>query len=298
MQLLELVNNFCLEVGIAAPTQVATSQDVQIQQVLAILNRAGGDLTREFDWEKLDKEYLITTVGSTLTATTTQGSAIVTGISSTAGLSINFGLTGVGIAPFSQIVSVDSSTQVTMSLPATASGSNSLYFGQVQYPLPTDWKKQIPQTEWDRTNRWPLLGPQSPQDWQSFKSGIVYSGPRERFRIQGNTISINPPPPANLTFAFEYISNAWVVPATGANKVKFTADTDSFLFDDSLLLSLLRLKWLQTKGFEYGYAQAEYMDLLSKCKAQDKSSPILSMAPATGSILLTNRNVQDGNWHG
>ncbi|MDE3021974.1 MAG: hypothetical protein KGI54_08950 [Pseudomonadota bacterium] len=298
MQLLELVQNFCLEVGIAAPTQVVTSQDVQINQVLAILNRAGHDLARDFEWQELDKEYIVTTVGSTLTGTTTAGSAIITGISSTTGLSTNYGITGTGIAPFAQIVSVDSSTQVTMNLKATATGTVSLYFGQIQYPLPSDWLKQIPQTEWDRSNRWPLLGPQSPQDWQSFKSGIVYAGPRERFRIQGNTLSINPPPPANLTFAFEYISSGWVVPVTGANKTKFTLDTDSFTYDDSLLLSCLRVKWLQTKGFEYGYAQAEYMDLLSKCKAQDKSAPLLSLAPATGSVLLTNRNVQDGNWNG
>jgi hypothetical protein len=297
MTLLELVQNMCLEVGIPSPTQVVTSQDTQINQIFALANRLGNDITRTFEWQKLDKEYILQTVSTTLTGTTTSGSKIITGISSTTGLTTNYGITGSGIAPFSQIVSIDSATQVTMNLPATASGTVSLVFGQVNYPLPSDWSKQIPQTEWDRSNRWPLLGPNSPQDWQSFKSGIVYAGPRLRFRIQGNTIAINPPPSANLNLAFEYISKSWVLAADGVTyKNKFTADTDTFVFDDSLMTIGLKLRWLQTKGFEYDYAQREFDNLLNLCMGQDKSAPKLSLAPETGSVLLTNRNIKDGNW--
>ncbi len=300
MTLLELVQNFCLEVGIASPTQVVTSSDTQILQVLAIANRFGHDVSREFEWQKLDKEFIIQTQGTTVSGNTVSGSKVITNLSSTTGLTTSYGISGDNIAPFAQIVSVDSSTQVTMNLPATGTATGlTLVMGQVQYALPSDWLKQIPQTEWDRSNRWPLLGPQSPQDWQSFKSGIVYAGPRLRFRIQGNTLSINPPPAANLNLAFEYISNAWVLATDGVTyKTKFTADTDTFVFDDSLMLSGLKLRWLQTKGFDYSYAMKEYMDYLSMCKAQDKSAPVLSMAPMSGSVLLTNRNIPDGNWGG
>jgi hypothetical protein len=237
MTLLELVQNLCLELGIPSPTQVVTSSDTQILQILAITNRFGHDLSRDFDWQDLDKEYIVPTVGYTLSGTTVSGSYQITGISTTALLSTNFGISGDNIAPFAQIVSVDSATQVTMNLPATGSSTASLYFAQVQYSLPSDWLKQIPQTEWDRSNRWPLLGPQSPQDWQSFKSGIVYAGPRLRFRIQGNTLSINPPPASGLQLAFEYISNGWATSAAGVSQTKFLADTDTFVFDDSLMLS-------------------------------------------------------------
>jgi len=299
MTLLELVQNMCLEVGIPSPTQVVTSQDVQINQIYALVNRLGNDITRTFEWQKLDKEYILQTVSTTLTGTITSGSKVITGISSTTGLTSDYGIDGNGIAPFSQIVTVDSGTQVTMNLPATASGTVDLVFGQVNYALPSDWAKQIPQTEWDRSNRWPLLGPNSPQDWQSFKSGIVYAGPRLRFRIQGNTLAINPPPSANLNLAFEYISKSWVLADDGVTyKNKFTADTDTFVFDDSLMTIGLKLRWLQAKGFEYDFAQREFDSLLSMCKGQDKSAAKLSLAPEAGSILLTNRNIPDGNWNG
>ena len=299
MTLLELVQNMCLEVGIPSPTQVVTSQDTQINQIFALVNRLGNDITRTFEWQKLDKEYILQTVSTTLTGTITSGSKVITGISSTTGLTSDYGIDGNGIAPFSQIVTVDSGTQVTMNLPATASGTVDLVFGQVNYALPSDWSKQIPQTEWDRSNRWPLLGPNSPQDWQSFKSGIVYAGPRLRFRIQGNTLAINPPPSANLNLAFEYISKSWVLATDGVTyKNKFTADTDTFVFDDSLMTIGLKLRWLQAKGFEYDFAQREFDNLLSMCKGQDKSAAKLSLAPEAGSILLTNRNIPDGNWNG
>lgn len=299
MTLLELVQNMCLEVGIPSPTQVVTSQDVQINQIFALVNRLGNDITRTFEWQKLDKEYILQTQSTQLTGTITSGSKVITGISSTTGLTYNYGIDGSGIAPFSQIVSVDSSTQVTMNLPATADGTFTLTFGQVNYPLPSDWSKQIPQTEWDRSNRWPLLGPNSPQDWQSFKSGIVYAGPRLRFRIQGSTLAINPPPSTNLNLAFEYISKSWVLAADGVTyKSKFTADTDTFIFDDSLMTIGLKLRWLQSKGFEYDYAQREFSSLLNLCQGQDKSAAKLSLSPEVGSVLLTNRNIQDGNWNG
>lgn len=296
MTLLELVQGVCMELGISSPAAVVTSTDPQILQILAIANRFGHDLSRVHPWQRLDKEYILTTASTTTTGTTALNSAIITGIPSTTGLTTNYGISGDNIAPFAQIVSVDSSTQVTMNLLATGAGTAStLVFGQVQYPLPSDWLKQIPQTEWDRSNRWPLLGPQSPQDWQSFKSGIVYAGPRMRFRIQGQTLSINPPPAANLNLAFEYISSSWVT--NGATyKTKFSSDTDTTIFDDSLMISGVKFKWLQAKGFDYSYAQKDYLDYLSNCMGQDSSAPVLSLAPKSGSVLLTNRNIPDGGW--
>lgn len=297
MNLLELIQQTTNELGLGAPTSVVSSSDPQTKQLFALLNRLGVDLVRQFDWQRLDKEHILTTVANNLSATTVQGSAVVT-VADTAGLSANYGIWGMGIQPFAQIVSVDSATQVTMNMPATVSGTNTLQFSQTQYPLPSDWKKQIPQTEWDRTNRWPLMGPQSAQDWQSFKSGIVYAGPRERFRILGNTIAVNPPPPNGLVFAFEYISKSFVVGAGGVAKSSFTDDTDTCVFDDSLMVSGLKAKFKQAKGLEASFEIGEFVSLLDQCKAQDKSAPKLSLSPWGGSVLLSTANIPDGNWNG
>lgn len=296
MNLLQIVQQACREMALVAPESVVSSTDPQIIQMYALLNRFGGDLCRQDDWRRLDREYIISTVAQTVSTTLVNGSAVAT-VASTSGLNANWGIDGMGVNPFAQIVSIDSPTQFTMNMPAIQSGTFNLNFAQVQYPLPSDWKKQIEQTEWDRTNRWPLMGPQSPQAWQSFKSGIVYAGPRERFRILGNTIALNPPPPNGLILSFEYISDAYVVAADGTTyKSSFTADTDTCLFDDSLMVEGLKVAFKQAKGLDVTFELSRFNILLENCKAQDRSAPKLSLTPWNGTVLLTTQNVPDGNW--
>jgi hypothetical protein len=137
MTLLELIQQTCNELGITPPNAVVTSTDPQVMQLYALLNRHGHDLSRQFEWEKLDKEYRITTVAFDITATLTLNSAVVT-TPSTAGITTNFGVDGNGIMPFAGVLSVDSATQFTMNMPATADGSQTLQMSQVAYPLPSD----------------------------------------------------------------------------------------------------------------------------------------------------------------
>lgn len=297
MNLLDLVGSSMGELGFDAPVSVASSADPQVRQFYRLISRLGVDLCRQYDWQRLTTEGLINTVAVSKTVTTVQGSPIIT-MADTSGLSANYGALGLGIRPFSQIVSVDSATQVTMNMGAQSSGTNPIQFSQVQYPLPSDWGHEIPQTEWDRTNRWPLVGPQSGQSWQSFKSGIVYAGPRIRFRIMGNAITLNPPPPNGSIFAYEYVSKAYVVDATGARKTAFSADTDTVLFDDSLIIVGLKVKFKQEKGLDFSFDLAEFKGLLDQCRAQDQSAPTLSLSPSFGNILMTTANVPDGNWVG
>jgi hypothetical protein len=82
-------------------------------------------------WFSLGK-YRVTSVVATvtevLTGSTTNASAVVTGISSTAGLRAGDAVTGTGIPVSTTILSVNSSTQVTLSANATATGTPSLTF--------------------------------------------------------------------------------------------------------------------------------------------------------------------------
>jgi hypothetical protein len=298
MTLLEIVQQVCLEVGIASPAQVATSTDPQILQLYALLNRFGRDLSRTYTWNELDKEFLVKTQVLTTTGNVTANSAVVTNIPSTAGITTDWGASFVGAVPFSQVVSVDSATQVTLNQPSASAGAGvAINFACINYALPSDWLRQIESTEWDRTNRWPLNGPKSPQEWQNFKSGIVYAGPRLRFRIQGGRLSINPPPSAASVLSMEYVSQDWVTAANGVTtKPKFTVDSDTPVFDESLMVEGLKLRWNKAKGFAYD--ERAYIDLLNMCKGQNKSAPTLSLGQGGGSILLSTANLPDGNYPG
>jgi hypothetical protein len=296
MNALKLVQQVCDELALFRPTALIGSQDPQVRQLVALLNRLGADITRQTEWQRLDKEYLIVTNSFTLTGTVTNGSKVITGLPTTTAITDQYTILGTGIQPFAQVVTVNNLTEITMDMEAVESGTVDLQFSQNKFDLPADWQRQIPQTEWNRTQRWELLGPKSSQEWQTFKSGIVSAGPRQRFRILQNQLCLNPSPPDNQTLSFEYISNGWVEGVDGVGKVEITADTDTFIFSDSLLITGLKSQWMVAKGLDATFSLGEFRWLLEQEKATNKSAPMLSVGAMQGSVLLTNQNILDGSW--
>lgn len=293
--LLGLIQAVTDELGLDRPSIVIGSTDPQIRQLSALLNRLGSDIATQYEWEKLQREHVLNTVAVTTTGDSTAGSAVLT-LASTAGITTQFGIGGPGAVPFAQVISV-SPTQVTLNMPMLTTQTGATFqFSQTEYDLPSDWQREIPQTEWDRTNRWPLMGPTTAQDWQSFKSGIVYAGPRQRFRIMDGVMKINPLPPNDLLFAFEYMSSSWVRSSTGERQTEFLADTDTTIYSDSLLITGLKSQWKASKGLDATYDLSEFRGLLEAAKAQDKSAAKLSLSPMGSKVLLTTMNLPDGNW--
>ena len=60
--LLQNIQDVCLEIGLPSPNAVATSNDPQILQLQALLNRVGDTLSTERDWQVLAAEYRFQTV--------------------------------------------------------------------------------------------------------------------------------------------------------------------------------------------------------------------------------------------
>lgn len=165
---------------------------------------------------------------------------------------------------------------------------------QEAYPLPADWGRQIPETEWDQTLRWPVTGPYNSQEWGILKYGYPSSIPYVRFRIFGSSFVLDPVPAASgRLIQFEYVSNRWVLDSGSTPKAAFSADDDTCIFDDELMIIGLRLWWQRAKGFDSTIEQNEFDDLLSVMKAQDASSRTLSLSPRSRSFLLDEDNLPD-----
>ena len=58
----QCIRQASLELGLPAPVEVAASREQQAQQMLALLNAAGNELTRMFEWQFLRKSASITLV--------------------------------------------------------------------------------------------------------------------------------------------------------------------------------------------------------------------------------------------
>lgn len=307
MNLLQVVNQAQGELGLTQSNVVAASQDITTQQWYALANRSGDTMQKAADWTYL--QTLCTTTVQTPIETTgdlTEGSGVITNIPSTAGLSEKtFVVSGDSLIAYSRILSVDSATQVTVDMPSTANSvGETLTFAKDTYPFPADFSRWINGTYWDRTNRWQLIGPDSPQQGQFQESGIVATTPRRHFQQIGqlpSALRLWPPPGATettFTSSFLYITKNWAVSASGVPLSYMTADDDEFTVDPQAIILDLKWRWCKAKQLDWKAYFAEYDDYVRILRARDGGSQTLSMSPRFQPFLIGSYNVQDGNYPG
>jgi len=296
--LLQLIQQATAEMGLTPPTQVVGNTDLQVTQLYYLANALGNELRREHPWEALNIPYRFYTQYLETTGDVVQNSAIITNIPDTSQLSTNYMLTGTGINQDTYILSVDSATQVTLTQPASASEVGAtLNFGQTIYQLPSDFDRQIDRTHYDKSKRWEMLGPETPQQWEFLKSSYISTGPRMRYRFIGGNFQIWPQVSTNEYLGFEYISNGWVNQTTTPISA-FAADTDTCIFPDRLMVCGIKNKFFEVKGFDTTAYYRDYVNQLSIAKSNDSGSQTLSMAPKMSSVLIGFENIPDGSIYG
>ncbi len=316
LTLLEIAQRITGELGLPEPSAVVSSTDVGIRQLYTLINREGDNLRRAHPtgWTVCQFEFNLPIGNPTITTgTLAANSAVITGIPTTAGLAAwTYMVAGNGIPQAARILSVDSATQVTMTMEATgAATATALTFAKDTFAEPSDFDHFNNNTSWDRTNHWSLLGPDSPQVDQWHRSGIVATGPRRHFRQLGpgapstGTYAANyrlwPPPTQTGTpfqVVFEYASKNWVYSQAGAYQASFLADTDTPLLDDQAIILGVKWRLWQIKGMDYAAMQAEYQDYVDQLIARDGGASILSLARPTEQFLISPWQVADGGWPG
>lgn len=291
--LLTDVQDICLELGLPSPNAVATSTDPQILQLQALVNRVGDTLSTERDWQVLASEHRFETVYYTYTGDVTNGSTTISNLSSVTGLSTDFMCSGTGIMQDTFIKSVGTTT-IEMNIPSTQTATGiEITFGQVMYDMPSDYARMVDKTQYNKSNRWSIIGPKDAQEWQWLKASYVTTGPRMRFRMVGNKFTLWPMPTAVLVLGFEYVSNSWVKAADGTLKSKMTADSDISRFPDRLIILGTKLKLFEIKGFDTTAVLQDYTRELDKWKASESGADTLSLAPKYPNLLLTQNNLPD-----
>ena len=149
-----------------------------------------------------------------------------------------------------------------------------------KYELPTDYAYIINQTAWDRTNNVVLGGPLSAQEWEYLQGrDLVSSTIYATFREVENQFWLYPQPPVvGIDIAYEYISRNWVL-VNGAegvfdDSVKNSADV--VLYEPHLFERLLKLRFLEARGFDTNMAASQYDKSLSSWSGKDKGAPVLN----------------------
>jgi len=292
--MLQLVQQVTNELGLTTPTQVASNTTQDVVQILALMNASGMELLRKADWRALTAAYTFFTDFTTTTGTYSPAARTITGIPSTAGLDTTYMVVGSGFPNATFIQSVDSSTQVTATNYSTETVvGGTVYFQKVKYALPSDYDAIVPRTQWDKSKHWEMLGPEDAQQWEWLLSGFIATGPRVRWRLFGDYFQIWPGFSNAEFLGFEYRSQAWARAADGTPKNYFTADTDTCIYKDRLVVLMTKLKFFEAKGFDTTAMYRNYLTELETDIAQDTSYPNLSFAPRPTNILIGWDNTPD-----
>jgi hypothetical protein len=292
--MLQMVQQTAAELNLAVPTFVIGNQSQDVQQILALMNGAGYDLLKEYEWQALQVQYRFYTQAINCNATSINGSTLLTvdpGVDITA-VTKQWQITGNNINQDTNVSSV-SGQDIIMSQMASGTGNGAIVLAQTAYDLPFDFESITDRTQWDKTKHWEALGPEDAQQWQWLKSGYISTGPRIRWRILDNQFQVWPPMNTNEYLGWEYRSKGWVRGADGAIKTSFTADSDTTVLDDRVMVLATKLKYFQVKSFDTTALMQDYQRYLSVAKANDKGAPNLSFAPYPSKVLIGYANIPD-----
>jgi hypothetical protein len=173
-----------------------------------------------------------------------------------------------------------------------------------KYELPTDFGYMINQTHWDRTNNVMLGGPLSAQEWtyllgRDLVSQTIYA----TFREVDNQFWLFPqPPPEGLEITYEYTSRNWVLVngVSGQFNDQVIQPADIVLYEAFLFERLLKVRFLEARGFDSTAAAAQYMKVMESWTAKDKGAPILNAGRTYGGVPYLDgfRNTPDTGFGG
>jgi hypothetical protein len=294
--MLQMVQQTAAELNLAVPSYVIGNTSQDVQQILALMNGSGYDLLKEYDWQALQVQYRFYTQSFTANATTVNGSTTLTFEAGTdlSGVTSQWQLLGYNIPQDTYVVSANNTTKVVvMSQMASASGIGSVVCAQTAYDLPDDFETITNRTMWDKSKHWEMLGAEDAQQWQWLKSGYISTGPRVRWRILDNQFCIWPIMNTQEYLGWEYRSKGWARSAAGAIKNSFTADSDTTVLDDRIMVLLTKMKYWGIKGFDTTVVAQDYQRYLTIAKANDKGAPNLSFAPQPSRVLIGYANIPD-----
>jgi hypothetical protein len=167
-----------------------------------------------------------------------------------------------------------------------------------QFDLPMDFGRVVNQTEWSSRDKRPMSGPMTPQTWSWAQYGIVATGIFFRYRILANKFTTFPTAGPGETFHLFYISKNWVYdPISQTYKDTITLGTDQPVFDRRLMISALKLKLWEQKGFDTTKLVQEFNYNLETEKSQNQGASQISLVGSVDTFFINPLlNVPDGSW--
>jgi hypothetical protein len=101
---------------------------------------------------------------------------------------------------------------------------------------------------------------------------------------------------AGELLGFEYRSKGWAYGTTGLVQNSMTADNDTCIYPDRVMVLMTKLKYFEAKGFDTTALYRDFLMELEAAVAQDTAAANLSFAPRPGTVLIGYDNIPDSGY--
>lgn len=161
--------------------------------------------------------------------------------------------------------------------------------GTDAYPLPSDFRKMVPDTTWDRTSQFQgslVTG----KGWQMLKASSVATPVGIMYRIWLGQIFIRDPADAQ-TIAFEYQSSSWIKPSgqTYPTSDAPAAFDDTVCFDSRLAVARLKRDFRRNKKQDSQAEEDDYRVALSDAENEDATAETIYLGGAKRLVRKIDR---------
>lgn len=163
--------------------------------------------------------------------------------------------------------------------------------------LASDYDRMVEESFYNRTQKRPVFGPISAQDWQ-FTQAVVATTLTESFRIRGTSLLITSTPNGTDSYAYEYISNQWCQSSGNVAQSAWAADTDTGLLSEEVMTLGVIWRFLRAKGFDYAEAFRTYE--VAKARAEKKDGGgkrRLNFATRSARGMARIPLIAEGSWN-
>ena len=153
-----------------------------------------------------------------------------------------------------------------------------------EYSLPSDFRQFVPHSLWSNSLVRPVELPASDEVWGYLKSRTV-DGLRYRAKLIGGKLQIHAPQAGDV-LRFDYISSAPARDRQNLSLERFTADTDTCVLDDDMLILGVVWRFKKAKGLEdWQVDLGEYSAYKRSLMASDQGSRTFNMGGSEGARI-------------
>lgn len=145
----------------------------------------------------------------------------------------------------------------------------------------SDFDRAIAETFWNQTQNRKVFGPLNAEEWGIANGASVSSATWASVMFRYDGLHIFPTPTAAETVSYDYIVNTPVLANDGVTyKTAFTADNDTFVLDEELLILGVLWRYKQAKGRDYAEDMKSYEIRVQQAIGNARGAPrTLMIAP-------------------